>query len=495
MDEKQQSRGLNISVLWHNFLRVLPRMIWLPLVLGAALGFWRYRQLTKNYVPVYSASSIYRVIANRGGKMDITSYGFYLDSNAASNLASTYPYVMNSDRARTLLRERTGSPSLPASVSCRSETTLLIFQSTGGNPEAVVQALERAADVFPIAAKGLTISFSLETFEEPDRPEHLRPINFPNAESSSTKYAILGFGIGFAIICLLAYFRKTIHNSEDLNKLLNIPCLAVLPKVRFKARTKKNAAVLLTNPYLEEGYAESVRSLRFQLKKQEENQPAKVIMVTSTSPGEGKSTVSANLALSLADQGLKVALVDCDLRKQTLKDLFAVKEKTLGLVDLIPGRNRTPVTDALVQVPDSSLLLLSGDKVAEHPQNFLSANSLQTIINSLRKAMEYVIVDTPPSGLLSDAATLSEWVDGVIYVVRQDYLSHSAILDSVQRLSEADIRFLGSVINQAERNTSRSGYGYGYGYGKGYGYGYGYGYGNKYYGSRKNDDTSESYKK
>ena len=218
-------------------------------------------------------------------------------------------------------------------------------------------------------------------------------------------------------------------------------------------------------------------------------------MVTSTSPGEGKSTVSANLALSLADQGLKVALVDCDLRKQTLKDLFAVKEKTLGLVDLIPGRNRTSVTDALVQVPDSSLLLLSGDKVAEHPQNFLSANSLQTIINSLRKAMDYVIVDTPPSGLLSDAATLSEWVDGVIYVVRQDYLSHSAILDSVQRLSEADIRFLGSVINQAERNTSRSGYGYGYGYGKGYGYGYGYGYGNKYYGSRKNDDTSESYKK
>ena len=104
MDEKQQSRGLNISVLWHNFLRVLPRMIWLPLVLGAALGFWRYRQLTKNYVPVYSASSIYRVIANRGGKMDITSYGFYLDSNAASNLASSYDSIMGTDYARSLLK-------------------------------------------------------------------------------------------------------------------------------------------------------------------------------------------------------------------------------------------------------------------------------------------------------------------------------------------------------------------------------------------------------
>ena len=79
MDQKQQSNGLNFSVLWHNFLRVLPRMCWLPIVLGAVLGFWRYRQLTKGYVPLYSASSIYRVVANRGGKMDITSYGFYLD--------------------------------------------------------------------------------------------------------------------------------------------------------------------------------------------------------------------------------------------------------------------------------------------------------------------------------------------------------------------------------------------------------------------------------
>lgn len=493
MDQNKQSRGLNISVLWHNFLRVLPRMCWLPLVLAAALGFWRYRQLTKNYVPLYSATSIYRVIANRGGKMDINSYGFYLDSNAATNLASTYPYVMSSDRAHTLLKERTGSASLPASVSCRSETTLLIFKADGRSPEAVVQALDRAAEVFPIAAKGMTISFSLELFEEHDDANRLYPINYPNAESSSTKYAILGFGIGFALICLLAYLRKTIHNSEDLRQLLNTPCLAVLPKVRFKARTKKNAAVLLTNPYLEEGYVESIRGLRFQMKKETENHPAKVIMVTSTSPGEGKSTVSANLALSLADQGLRVALIDCDLRKQTLKDLFRIKDQTMGLVDLISGRNRTPVDEALTQVPDSDLLLLSGDKIAEHPQNFLSAPALQNIINSLRKTMDYVIVDTPPSGLLSDAATLSEWVDGVIYVVRQDYLSHSAILDSVQRLSEADIRFLGSVINQAERNTSRSGYGYGYG--KGYGYGYGYGYSNKYYGSRKQDKASESYKK
>ena len=492
--ESEKQQELNFSVLWHNFLRVLPRLFWLPLLLGALLGFWRYRQLTKDFTPVYSASSVYRVIANRSGSMDITTYGFYLDSNTASNLASSFPYVMGSDKAHALLREASGRSSLPASVSCRAETTLLIFTATGGSPDNVYNALLLTAQVFPQAARSVQMNFTLETFEDPEKPS--MPSNFLNVRSSTAKYALLGIGLGLAVIALFAYFRKTVHNSEDLRELVNTPCLALLPTVRFKARTKQNRAILLNNPQLEEGYVESVRSLRFQLRKELETLPAKVIMVTSTSPGEGKSTVSANLALSLAEQGFRTALLDFDLRKQTLKDLFGIENASLGLVDLIPT-GKPPVEEALIPVEDSSLLLLSGDRIADHPQNFLSASNLRQIISDLRRDMDYIIVDTPPSGLLSDAATLSDWVDGVIYVVRQDYLGRASILDSVQRLSQADIRFIGCVINQAERNTSRSGYGYGYGYGygKGYGYGYGYGYGHKYYGSKKQDDESDGYKK
>ncbi|MBQ5467771.1 MAG: hypothetical protein IIT62_02590, partial [Oscillospiraceae bacterium] len=171
-----------------------------------------------------------------------------------------------------------------------------------------------------------------------------------------------------------------------------------------------------------------------------------------------------------------VVLVDCDLRKQTLKDLFGVTEPSVGLVDLI--KNGGSVDKALLSVEGSRLKLLSGDRIADHPQNFLSAPELHTIMSELRRSYDYVIVDTPPSGLLSDAATLSEWSDGAIYVVRQDFLNDASILDSVQRLSESDVRFIGSVINLADRSTSHSGYGYG-GYG-GYGYGY-YGYGSKKY--------------
>ena len=158
-----------------------------------------------------------------------------------------------------------------------------------------------------------------------------------------------------AVIFALAYFRKTVHNTEDLHELLSTPSLGVLPKVRFKARTKQNKKILLTNAQLEESYVEAMRGVSFQLRKELETQPAKVIMVTSTSPSEGKSTVSANLALMLSSEGARVVLVDCDLRKQTLKDLFGVTEPSVGLVDLI--KNGGSVDKALLSVEGSRLKL------------------------------------------------------------------------------------------------------------------------------------------
>ena len=474
MEEQKRVKAIQFSVLWHNLVRTLARMFWVPILLAAALGFLRYRDLTRGYVPMYTCSGTYRVTAARSGSMDISTYGFYQTTNVVNSLVSSFPYVMNSDKAQSLLRDKTGSPRLPASVTCTTETTLLIFQSVAASPEDAYNALQSTVEIFPQAAAGIVQPFGLEIFEQPTLPR--AAYNEPNVRSSAVKYGVLGFGIGMAVIFALAYFRKTVHNTEDLHELLSTPSLGVLPKVRFKARTKQNKKILLTNAQLEESYVEAMRGVCFQLRKELETQPAKVIMVTSTSPSEGKSTVSANLALMLSSEGARVVLVDCDLRKQTLKDLFGVTEPSVGLVDLI--KNGGSVDKALLSVEGSRLKLLSGDRIADHPQNFLSAPELHTIMSELRRSYDYVIVDTPPSGLLSDAATLSEWSDGAIYVVRQDFLNDASILDSVQRLSESDVRFIGSVINLADRSTSHSGYGYG-GYG-GYGYAY-YGYGSKKY--------------
>ena len=297
MENRQNNgSGFNFSIFWHNFLRVLSRLFWIPLLFGALTAGYRYYTITRSYTPIYESLAVFRVSATRAGSIDISSYGFYMDSNAASKIAATYPYVMSSDQGKSLLKEKFGVSSLPATVSCRAEATMLIFSSRGSTPERSFEGLRMAVEVFPEASVSILDNFTLEVFDEAVYPT--APINSLNYLMPTIQWGLLGLAAGLAVISLLALLRKTVHNSEDLRELLNVPCLGLLPQVSFKARTKANRAVLLTNPKLDESYVEAVRAVRFQLRKELENQRARVIMVTSTIPGEGKSTLSANLALA-----------------------------------------------------------------------------------------------------------------------------------------------------------------------------------------------------
>ena len=501
MESQKKSSEFNFSIFLHNFFRTLPHLIWIPLLLCLLAGAYRYYRAARSYSPVYEVTAVYRVSASQSGNIDLNSYRYYLDTNAAEKIAASYPYVMSADYSKTLLHDKYGTSSLPASVTCRSEATMLILTSRAATAQRAYDGLHMAAEVFPEAGVSILGNFYLEVFDESAIPT--APSNKPDFLGPALKWALVGLAVGLGLIALVALFRKTVHNSEDLRDLLNVPCLGLLPLVRFKARTKANRTVLLTNPKLDESYIEAIRAVRFQLRKELEHQKAKIIMVTSTVPGEGKTTLSANLALALAEQSSRVTLVDCDLRKQSLKDLLGVTVPTRGLVELI-AQHDSDLESALTLVEGTSLRLLSGDKVAEQPQNFLSSPRLQNIMNALRQYSDYVIVDTPPSGLLSDAASLSQWADGVIYVVRQDYAGQAAVLNSASTLNEMEVRFIGCVLNQVARSTSSSGYGYGrygkgygsgYNYGYGYGYGYGKGYGKKHKKSDRPEEESDHYTK
>ena len=496
METQKKNNDFHFTVFLHNFLYTLPHLIWVPLLLCVLAAGYRFYNARRSYSPAYETFAVYRVSANRAGSIDLNSYRYYLDANAANKIAATYRYAMESDQAKKLMQEKYGVSSLPASVSCRVEATMLILTSRASTPQRAVDGLHMAAEIFPEASYSILGNFTLEVFDEAQVPDS--PVTPPDFIRPTVRWGLAGLAIGLVLIGIFAGFRKTVHNSEDLHDLLNVPCLGLLPQVRFKARTGANRSVLLTNPKLDEGYIEAVRAVRFQLHKELEHQRAKIIMVTSTIPGEGKSTLSANLALSLAEQGSRVTLVDCDLRKQNLKELFGVKKPTRGLVELIAAHDKD-LEGALTEVEGSKLRLLSGDKIAEQPQNFLSSPRLKHVMNALRKYSDFVIVDTPPSGLLSDAASLSQWVDGVIYVVRQDYVGQSAVLNSVSALNGMEVRFLGCVLNQTIRTTSASGYGYsnrrGSGYGYAYGYGKGYGYGKKHGKSDRTQEESEPYSK
>ena len=199
---------------------------------------------------------------------------------------------------------------------------------------------------------------------------------------------------------------------------------------------------------------------------------AHVLMVTSTLPNEGKSTVATNLALSLAAEGKRVILVDGDLRKQSLKAALDLDAPSDGLVEMLSGSAQNA---RLVTVPGSSLLLLSGDKTDEQPQRLLDCDKMRRLMALLRTKLDYVIIDSPPAGILSDAATIASSVDAALYVVRQDLANAGQIQDSIQALAAGGVDLLGCVLNCTQAGTTRRGYG-----GRYSGYAYGYKYADSY---------------
>lgn len=484
----EQNKGSVLSVFngafTHNFLLLLKKAFWIPLLLALLLGGLFYYRTVTSFMPLYESTAVFAVSST-----DInpySSYATYYNSSAAEKLTTTFPYVLSSDIMQQLMVGEMGGRYNASNISVDSmaNSSLFVITSVGPTPQIAYDTLCAVVKVYPQAAANVLGTITLNVVEPPFLP--VRPFNSLNPLLPAAEAAAVGAFVGLLFIAVLAYLRKTVHSSDDLRLLVNVPCLCNMPKVQMKRRSSESArTIAINNQHLPQAYHDAVRALRFHLKKELETQPAKVILVTSTLPSEGKSTTSANLALALAEQQKKVILIDADLRKPALKKLFNIKEDSEGLLELLSGE--TSVIKP-IYVEGSSLLLLASSRTTDKPQALLSSPKMAKIINSLREQMDYIILDTPPAGLLSDAATLSGLVDGAVYVVRQDYANRSTILDSAQILANMDIRFIGTVLNFTARGTTTHGYGYGsgYGYGATYGYGskYGYGYGG-YYGSKK----------
>ena len=221
-----------------------------------------------------------------------------------------------------------------------------------------------------------------------------------------------------------------------------------------------------------------MRLIRTRLERQMKDK--KVLMITSSVAGEGKSTVAANLAISMALKGKRVILVDCDLRNPSTARIFNIKEKFPGLVKVLNGE--ATLEEALIEIKNNDLptglRLMPGAEKESGLVEILGGEDMRKLVVRLREEADAVILDTPPSAVLVDAMMLVRHVDGIAYVVMNDYARRRTVFDGVEELSTAGVPILGCILNGGQTRSGRYGYyGYGrYGYGR---YGYGYGYGNR----------------
>lgn len=496
--------SFNPRVVLHNFISASKRLLWIVVLLSVLFGCYTYYKANQSYRPYYVSTAEFAVRAGYSATTDILSTSSFMNTTAAQTLSATFPYVIKSENTQRLLKQELNMSYIPGSINATStaDSALFTMNVTSSNAQHAYDLLQATIKIYPQAASSILGDTAINVINMPIGPS-TTPINANTAVQKGIRSTIPVFLVGILGIFLLALSRKTVHSADDLRKLVNIKCLSYVPGIKLKRRThSNNLTITITNNRVGSIFSESIRNLRVKVQKSMDHRHARILLITSTIPNEGKTTVATNLALSFAAEGSRVVLIDGDLRKQSLKGALGINEPSEGLVEFLSDNAKSV---SLLSVPRSNLYLLSGDKTTDSPQPLLDTPNMKKLFDSLREHVDYIIIDTPPAGILSDAATIAKYADCALYVVRQDLASTTQIFNAMQTMGSVEIPILGCVLNHTIAGTTRYGYGskysgsYGYSYGykysdsyRRYGYGYG-GYGGYGYGySRRKEEEEQS---
>lgn len=307
--------------------------------------------------------------------------------------------------------------------------------------------------------------------------EEPMPIGLVSPKSKTIYMAalVIGFGIPLAFIFLLNLLRFRIEGHTDVEKLTSVPIIGDIP---LSDAIGKDTSAIAVRENDNNIMAETFRSLRTNLLFILGDPDKKVVLVTSTISGEGKTFTASNLAVSLALLGKKVILVGLDIRKPGLNKAFKLPHRSKGITQYLSAPQSTDL-HSLIQpsgVTDNLHLLLGGP-VPPNPTELLARRSLEDAINTLRSEYDYVVLDTAPIGMVTDTLILARVADACIYVCRADY-THKTDYQLINELQEHKrLPNLCTVVNGIDMKKKKYGYYYGYGkYGKYYGYGKKYGY-------------------
>ena len=213
-------------------------------------------------------------------------------------------------------------------------------------------------------------------------------------------------------------------------------------------------------------FVEAYKSLRTNLEFLSSAGNCKTILITSSVPEEGKTNVAVNLAMTIAASGKRVVLVDCDLRKATISRDLRIPRSHAGLTNVITSKDEGALAAALVRVKDSGITVLTAGTIPPNPTELLSTPMTEKIFASLQKAFDYVIIDTPPVSVVTDAAVLCGIADGVLLVVRPGVTTIQSAQLSKKNLEAVNAHILGVVMNgyNGKQSGRRDGYSYAYSY-------------------------------
>lgn len=419
------------------------------------------------------------------------------DLNTAKSLASTYITVLKSNAVMEQVGEKlsdkyeindlsqmfvikNGKVSVKSlkeafSMAAVDETEVIKITANTLNPEVSADLCNTIAEIAPdflirvVGAGSVEIIDSASVTDEPVSP---------NITLITLIGAIIGFSFAVFVVLLIDFFDDTVKESEELTKKFNKAILGEVQAIESeKSKRRKKGSdsqerVLLTDKSIPFNVSESYKSIRSNILFSLGTTDKRIIAVSSPNPTEGKSTTAANLAIALAQTGSSVLLIDADMRKPVQHKTFKIKNAE-GLSTLII--KKSSVAKSIKSNVINNLDLLPSGPIPPNPSELLASENFSKLLEQLSGNYDYIIIDTPPVNVVSDAMVMKDNISGILLVLKYGATTYEDVSNCMKQIELAQANMFGFVLNEIHHSYSGSYYNYKYKYKYGYGsYGYGY---------------------
>jgi polysaccharide biosynthesis transport protein len=299
---------------------------------------------------------------------------------------------------------------------------------------------------------------------------------------------ILSLGFGVCLAALLEYMDDSVRSTEDVSKVLHLPTLATIPILKKASVERRSLSTngngnghsksmlqirnggrnghgrfnpaLLLDLDKRSPLAEAYRQLRTSVLLSSPKHAPKTLVVTSSVPAEGKSTTAINLAVTLAQTGARVLVIDADMRRPTIHSSFGIANEH-GLSNILANDiSEAEALNLVQQEKESGLYLLTAGAIPPNPAELVGSEQMRLLIDSLKSTFDHIVIDTPPLASFTDGVLLSAMCDGVIMVIHSNKCSRKVLLRSQQTLDDVGAKVLGVVLNHVDMRSPDYHYGY-----------------------------------
>lgn len=426
-------------------LKLLLRFWWVvvlscALLAGGAFGVSKYL-----IVPEYESSMLFYVNNMSFAEDDRLSGS---DMDASKSLVDTYMVILNTRQTLEQVIGAAGADisadELQAMLSANAveRTELLRVTVRGRDANAVGRLAQALGTVFPQRV-GAILSGSHTSLAEPARMP--TSPSSPNVLRNTVSGFLSGAVLGCSLVLLWAMRDVTIRNEEKLTQLLDCPVLARVPELPANTGSRGAVGHRLNKPG-QEAYKTLRTRLEYVLAHAE---GSRVVGISSAMAGEGKTTSAANLAYAMSQLGSRVLLLECDLRRPSLHQKLPLSPGA-GLSEYLSGQAELEEVQRLCTLRGGSFSVIRAGRVPPNPGELLNSRRMEELIARLRKEFDYILLDLPPVGEVSDAMIAARFTDGMLLVVRRNYCSGARLRAAVGQLAAVETKILGILFNCAQ---------------------------------------------